>query len=151
MPDRDEHYMRLALEAARRACENKEVPVGAVVVCGDQVVGLAGNEKETRRDPTAHAEIVALRQAAHRLDRWRLSDCQVYVTLEPCPMCVGAMLAARVQRLVFGCTDLKAGAVVSLFSLASDSRLNHRIDALGGVLAEECSSLLRAFFQSRRE
>lgn len=150
MNERDQRFMLLALDQARRSFEGGEVPVGAVVVCGDQVVGEGGNAKESTRDPTAHAEVVAIREAAACLGRWRLSGCTVYVTLEPCPMCVGAMLSARVDRLVFGCTDPKAGSVVSLHRLASDSHFNHRLEIAGGVMGEEAAELLREFFRKRR-
>jgi tRNA(adenine34) deaminase len=147
----DRHFMALALEQARLASDRGEVPVGALVVCQGEVVAQAGNEKEALCDPTAHAEMLVLRQAAARLERWRLSGCSLYVTLEPCPMCAGAMLSARIDRLVFGCTDPKAGAVETLFRLADDPRLNHRVTVVGSVLAEEAAGLLRDFFQRRRE
>jgi tRNA(adenine34) deaminase len=150
MTELDSHYMRQALDEARAAGALGEIPVGAIVVCGRTVVGRGGNRKEATQDPTAHAEILALRQAAAHLGRWRLSGCSVYVTLEPCPMCVGAMLSARVDRLVFGCADPKAGVAVTLLRLADDPRFNHRMEVAGGVGAEEAAQLLRAFFQERR-
>ncbi len=148
--DVDDFFMGLALEQAYLAFEAREVPVGAVVVKDGQVVGQGFNSKESTLDPTAHAEILSLRQAAEALGRWRLTDCIVYVTLEPCPMCAGAMLAARVSRLVFGCTDPKAGALESLFSLADDHRMNHQFEVRGGVRANEASELLKTFFRARR-
>jgi tRNA(adenine34) deaminase len=126
------------------------VPIGAVVVSGGAVVASGSNRRETDADPTAHAEMVAVREAARVLGRWRLSGCTVYVTLEPCPMCAGALHSARVDRCVFGATDPKAGAVGTLYDIASDERLNHRYEVTGGVLAEESSALLKAFFASLR-
>jgi tRNA(adenine34) deaminase len=150
MSGTDEQFMALALAQARRAFAADEVPVGAVVVFENRVVGEGFNQKERLVDPTAHAEVLALRQAAARLGRWRLGGCTVYASLEPCPMCLGAMLSARVDRLVFGCADPKAGAAVSLYQLAQDPRFNHRIEVAGGVLSEECASLLKEFFEKKR-
>jgi tRNA(adenine34) deaminase len=148
----DESHMRVALEEARLAAADGEVPIGAVVVCDGAVVARAHNRRENDRDPTAHAELLAIRAAARGLGRWRLSGCTVYVTLEPCPMCAGAMHQARIDRLVFGALDPKAGAVGSLYDLSDDQRLNHRFDVTSGVLEEEASALLRAFFaRLRRE
>ena len=146
----DQAWMQEALNEAARAFEAGEVPVGAVVVLNGRVVGRGGNRKESGRDPTAHAEMIAIRQAAAELGRWRLSGCTIYATLEPCPMCVGAMLSARLDRLVFGCRDPKAGAVASLFELAGDERLNHRIEVREGVAADQAAELLRSFFRLRR-
>jgi tRNA(adenine34) deaminase len=147
----DDDAMELALEQARRAGSAGEVPVGAVViVAGDRVVGAAGNERERASDPTAHAEILALRQAAAATGSWRLSDATVYVTLEPCPMCAGALVAARVGRLVFAAPDPKAGACGSLYNLCCDPRLNHELPVLSGVRADEASSLLSGWFAGRR-
>ena len=146
----DERHMRLALAAAREAFDAGEVPVGAVAVCGGRVVGRAHNQRELLRDPTAHAEMLALTQAAEALGRWRLSGVTLFVTLEPCAMCAGAMVLARIDRLVYGATDPKAGAVESLFRLLDDERLNHRVPATRGVLADECGDLLRAFFRKQR-
>ncbi len=148
--DMDERFMGLALEQAQLAFEAQEVPVGAVVVKDGKVVARGFNSKESSRDPTAHAEMIALRQAAAVLGRWRLTDCSVYVSLEPCPMCAGAMLSARIARLVFGCADPKAGAVQSLYSLADDSRMNHSFEVSGGLMAQEASELLKSFFRARR-
>jgi len=147
--------MRLALAQAREAMANDEVPVGAVAVANGngrsaRVVGRAFNQREMLRDPTAHAEMLALTQAAAALDRWRLSGVTLYVTLEPCAMCAGAMVLARIDRLVYGARDPKAGAVDSLYRLLADERLNHRVPTEGGVLADECGALLREFFGRRR-
>lgn len=143
--------MANALAQARRALRLGEVPVGAVVVVAGEVVGRAHNETIRARDPTAHAEIVALRRAAKRIGSHRLLGAHVYVTLEPCAMCVGAMIQARIASLTFACRDPKAGAVVSLYELASDRRLNHRIALREGLLAAECRDLLRRFFRERRD
>jgi tRNA(adenine34) deaminase len=148
--ERDEAYMRMALAAADQASERGEVPVGAVIVAGGEVVAVAHNQRETDNDPTAHAEIVAMREAAARLTSWRLVDADLYVTMEPCPMCAGAIVNARIRRLVYGCDDPKAGAVRTLFQLLDDPRLNHRVDVLPGVLATESSALLKSFFSRLR-
>jgi tRNA(adenine34) deaminase len=142
--------MLLALDQARLAARHGDVPVGAVVI--DQagnVVAAAGNEREIRHDPTAHAELLALREASRRLQSWRLTGLTLVVTLEPCTMCAGALVLARVARLVFGAFDPKAGAVSSLFDVVRDPRLNHRVDVRGGILEAECSALLKDFFASR--
>ena len=146
----DEEAMAFAVEEAERAAAIGEVPVGAIVVARDQIIGRAHNRRETDSDPTAHAEILALRAAASALGTWRLSDATLYVTLEPCPMCAGALVAARVARLVFGATDPKAGACGSLYNLCVDPRLNHELPVAAGVLAEQCGNLLSAFFEQRR-
>jgi tRNA(adenine34) deaminase len=143
-------WMREALELARAAGERGEVPVGAVAVFEDRIVGRGSNARERANDPTAHAELLAIQEAARTLGRWRLSGVTLVVTLEPCAMCAGAMVLARVDRLVYGATDPKAGAVGSLMDLSSDPRLNHRFSVERGVLAEEASELLRAFFRARR-
>lgn len=142
--------MRRALAAADRAAALGEVPVGCVIARGDQVLAEAHNLRETRRDPTAHAEIPAVVAAAARLGSWRLEGCTLYVTLEPCPMCAGAIVNARIPRVVYGADDPKAGAARSLFRLLDDPRLNHRAEVVPGVLADECADRLRAFFASRR-
>ncbi len=142
--------MREALALARDAAARGEVPVGAVVVCDGRVVGRGANARESARDPTAHAELLALQDAARALGRWRLTGATLVVTLEPCAMCAGAMVLARIDRLVFGANDPKAGAVGSLMDLSSDLRLNHRFPVERGVLADEAGELLRAFFRSRR-
>jgi len=146
-----ETYMEQALEEARRASQRGEVPVGAVVVHQDQVIARAHNRRELDQDPTAHAEILALGLAARELGSWRLCDCTLYVTLEPCPMCAGALVNARVDHLVYGCSDPKAGAVRTLYSLCEDPRLNHRLEVTRGVLAEPCAHLLRDFFARLRQ
>ncbi len=143
--------MRLALEAARQAAACGEVPVGAVLVGAEgNVLGLAYNRPRELRDPTAHAEVLALRQAAAAVGNYRLPGTTLYVTLEPCAMCVGAMIQARVGRLVYGAADPKAGAVCSLYRLAEDERLNHRLEVVGGLLAEEAAALLKEFFERLR-
>jgi tRNA(Arg) A34 adenosine deaminase TadA len=142
--------MRRALAAARRAERLGEVPIGAVVAIGGEAVATAHNETIRAHDPTAHAEILALRRAARRVKTHRLVDAEVYVTLEPCAMCVGAMIQARIAAVVFGCRDPKAGAVVSLYELAADHRLNHRFPSREGVLADESRDLLQEFFRKRR-
>lgn len=148
--DRDEFYMRHALDLAERAGQRGDVPVGALVVRDDAIIGVGMNTREVCGDPTGHAEVVALREAGATAGRWRLDDCTLYVTLEPCPMCAGAIINARVHRLVFGATDLKAGAVRSLYALCEDPRLNHRTEVRAGVLAEPCAAVLQRFFQSAR-
>ena len=145
-----DNWMRLALARAAEAEAAGEVPVGAVVVMNGRVVGEGRNRTIADCDPTAHAEIVALRDAARRLGNYRLAGCDLYVTLEPCAMCAGALVQARVDRIVFGCDDPKAGAVKTLYQLAGDARLNHRAEVIGGILAEECAERLRAFFRERR-
>jgi tRNA(adenine34) deaminase len=146
----DEQWMRRALELASRCAEHGDVPIGAVVVRDDQEVGAAGNERELRGDPTAHAEMLALRHAAAAAESWRLDGCTLYVTLEPCAMCAGAIVLARLDRVVFGTTDPKAGFAGSLGNLVQDPRLNHEATLVSGVLADECGDLLREFFQARR-
>jgi tRNA(adenine34) deaminase len=145
----DEHWMGEALEEAQAAAAAGDVPVGAVVVVGDRILGRGRNRRELDRDPTAHAEIVALRTAAQALGQWRVEGTLV-VTQEPCPMCAGALVNARVVRLVYGCTNPKAGAVATMFQLVSDARLNHRVEVTGGVRAAECAALLQAFFAALR-
>jgi tRNA(adenine34) deaminase len=148
----DEAYMRQALALAETAAAAGEVPIGCVVVHDptSRVVGKAYNRRLLDHDPTAHAEILALREAGRTLGHWRLLDCTLYVTLEPCPMCAGAVINARVPRLVYGCDDPKAGAVRTLYQLCQDPRLNHRVEVRGGVLAEECVDVLREFFRQQR-
>jgi tRNA(adenine34) deaminase len=152
MPDMstEEQMMRRALELAERAAGHGDVPIGAVVARGDEVLGQAGNERELRRDPTAHAEVIALREAADRLGGWRLLETTIYVTLEPCPMCAGAITLARVPRLVYGAADPKGGAVGSVIDLFAEPVVNHRPEVKGGLLAEESAALLEAFFAARR-
>jgi tRNA(adenine34) deaminase len=146
----DELYMRRALELAREAESVGEVPVGAVIVHGDEVIAEGFNRPISTRDPTAHAEMVALRAAAARLDNYRLTGTTLYVTLEPCAMCAGAMVHARVQRLVYGAADPRAGASGSIFNVTQHAALNHRLEVTTGVLAEEGGALLRRFFAARR-
>jgi tRNA(adenine34) deaminase len=142
--------MRRALELASRCAEHGDVPIGAVVVRHDQEIGAAGNERELRGDPTAHAELLAVRHAAAAAESWRLDGCTLYVTLEPCAMCAGAIVLARLDRVVYGTTDPKAGFAGSLGNLVQDPRLNHEATLVSGVLADECGDLLRAFFRARR-
>jgi len=147
---RDEYYMRLALREAQRALEHDDVPVGAVIVHDGEVIGSGHNEREVRADPTAHAEMLALREAARALGSWRILDTVMYVTLEPCAMCAGAIVLARVPRVIFGTTDPKAGAAGSVLDVLGESRLNHRPQVEGGLLASDCAELLQAFFADRR-
>jgi tRNA(adenine34) deaminase len=146
----DERVMRLALEEARAAAAGGDVPVGAVIVRGDEVLARQGNAREREQDPTAHAEILALRQASSAIGSWHLEGCAMVVTLEPCAMCAGAIVLARLDRLVFGASDPKAGFAGSLGDLVRDGRLNHEVDVTVGVLAEECGEILRSFFAERR-
>ena len=147
---RDEYFMRLALREAERALEHDDVPVGAVLVREGELVGAGHNERELRQDPSAHAEMLALREGAGRLGSWRLLECVLYVTLEPCAMCAGAIVPGRVPRVVYGTADPKAGAAGSVLDILAEPRLNHRPAVGGGLLATECADLLRAFFASRR-
>ena len=147
---RDEYFMRLALREAERALAHDDIPVGAVVVKDGEVIGTGHNQRELRADPTAHAEMIALREAARGLGSWRVLDTVLYVTLEPCAMCAGAIVLARVPRVVFGTTDPKAGASGSVLNVLAEPRLNHRPQVESGLLAEDCADLLRAFFASRR-
>jgi len=147
---RDEYFMRLALREAERASEHEDVPIGAVVAHDGEVIAVAHNERELRQDPTAHAEIIALREAARVVGSWRVLDSVLYVTLEPCAMCAGAIVLARVPRVVFGAMDPKAGACGSVLDVLSERRLNHRPVLAGGLLSEECGALLSDFFASRR-
>ncbi len=149
LPD-DEQGMRLALREARLALDHDDVPVGAVVMHGGEVIGAGHNERELRQDPTAHAEVIALRAAAARLGSWRILDSVLYVTLEPCAMCAGAIVLGRVGRVVFGTADPKAGAAGSVMDVLAEPRFNHRPAVLGGVLREECAALLVDFFAARR-
>ncbi len=146
----DEEFMRVALDLAEQAASQDEVPVGAVIVADGRVVGRGFNQRESQRNPLLHAEISAIDMAAKELGQWRLSECAIYVTLEPCIMCVGAILQARLNRLVFGCLDAKAGAVESLYRLCEDRRLNHQLPAVGGVLGDQAGELLSRFFSRLR-
>jgi len=147
---RDEYFMRLALREAERAMEHEDVPVGAVVVHGGEVIAAACNERELRLDPTAHAEVLALREASRVLETWRLLDTVLYATLEPCAMCAGAIVLGRVPRVVYAAADPKAGAAGSVFDLLAEPRLNHRPEVAGGLLAADSAALLQAFFTTRR-
>jgi tRNA(adenine34) deaminase len=149
-PNLDEQNMRIAIDQARIAQENGDVPIGAVIVHNNTIIAKAYNQREQLQDPTAHAEIIALTQAAAALENWHLNDCTIYVTLEPCCMCAGALVLARIDRLVYGCDDPKTGAVKSLYNIVQDKRLNHQVEVTSGVLADECSALLTEFFQKRR-
>lgn len=142
--------MREALREAEKGLREDEVPVGAVVVCGGEIIGRGHNRPISTNDPTAHAEILALRKAARRIKNYRLTGCDLYVTIEPCPMCAGAMVHARIARLFYGAPDPKGGGVASLYSIGADGRLNHTFRAQGGILEEESRELLRAFFRKRR-
>ncbi len=146
----DEAFMREALAEAALALATDDVPVGAVVVRDGEIVGRGRNRREADQDPTAHAEVVALRDACRAARRWRLDGCSLYVTHEPCPMCAGAIVNSRIARLIYGCDNPKAGAIRTLYNIADDPRLNHRAEILGGVLASECSKLLTDFFQRLR-
>jgi tRNA(adenine34) deaminase len=146
----DEPLMRVALEEARRCLVREDVPVGAVVTRGQEVLASSGNEREGRGDPTAHAEILALREASQQAGTWRLDGCTIYVTKEPCPMCAGAMVLARVDRLVYGAPDPKAGFAGSVEDVVRHPRLNHRLEVTAGVLGDEAGALLREFFEARR-
>ena len=147
----DLRMMRHAMELARQAGAKGEVPVGAVVYRGDQIITEAANNRETTRDPVGHAELIAVSEAGKKLKDWRLTDCSLAVTLEPCPMCAGAMVNARLGRLIYGASEPKAGACDTLYHIPTDKRLNHEVDVIGGVLADECGQLLRDFFRMRRE
>src|SRR6266581_66358 len=146
----DARWMRQALAAAEEARRNNEVPVGTCVVRGEQLLSVAGNRTRTDRDPTAHAEIIALREAAGKIDNYRLTEAVVYSTIEPCAMCAGALIQARVRRLVFGATDEKAGAVESHFHICDAGQLNHRVEIVKGILEAECRALMQDFFRDRR-
>jgi len=145
-----DHYMRLALAEARAALDEDEVPVGALIVQGERVIAAAHNQREQLGDPTAHAEMIAITQAAQALEDWRLEGCTLYVTLEPCIMCSGAILQARIPVVVYGATDPKAGAVQTLFHLLGDNRLNHRCQVVPGILAQPCGEILTRFFEDQR-
>ncbi|MFH1614808.1 MAG: tRNA adenosine(34) deaminase TadA [Planctomycetota bacterium] len=148
--ENDERYMRLAIGQAAIAEENGDVPIGAVIIYEANIIGKAYNQREQLNDPTAHAEMIALTQAAEYLGSWRLHGCTIYVTLEPCPMCAGAMVLARIDRLVYGCDDPKTGACKSLYNIVQDPRLNHHINVASGILEDDCASLLSSFFHRKR-
>jgi len=147
----DERFMQAAITAAKVAEDNGDVPIGAVIVYKDQIIAKAYNQREQLQDPTAHAEIIALTQAAAFLENWHLNGCTIYVTLEPCPMCAGAMVLARIDRLVYGCDDPKAGACGSLYNIVTDGRLNHRLEVTSGLLEDQCREQLQEFFARRRQ
>ena len=146
----DERFMRAAIVAAKIAEENGDVPIGAVIVYKNQIIAKAYNQREQLADPTAHAEIIALTQAAAARQNWHLNGCTMYVTLEPCPMCAGALVLSRMDRLVYGCDDPKSGACKSLYNIVTDGRLNHRLEVTSGVLQEQCREQLQGFFAQRR-
>lgn len=149
---KDEEYMAVALQLARRAADEGDIPVGAVVVAPDgRIVGRGRNRRRLEHDPTAHAEVVALREASRELQSWNLSGCTLVVTLEPCPMCAGALVQSRVSRLVYGCSDAKAGACGTLYNIADDSRLSHRLEITAGVMELRCRKILQDFFLACRE
>ena len=148
--DKDEYYMLEAIKMATRADEEGDVPIGACIVYKDKIIARACNQRELLQDPTAHAEILALTQAAEYIGSWRLHDCTIYVTLEPCSMCAGALVLARISRLVYGCRDPKTGAAGSLYNIVQDERLNHRVEITEGVLQEPCSMMLTDFFRRKR-
>ena len=147
----DNYYMGLALAEAQKAFDLGEVPIGAVLVMDNQVIACGHNMRETWNDSTAHAEVIVIREACRKLSRWRLTGAALYVTIEPCPMCAGALVMSRVDRLVYGSPDYKAGAVESLFNIVQHSALNHRLEVTAGVRAEECSSIMKKFFRMRRK
>lgn len=150
MQDIDHIMMNRAIELAKEASDAGEVPVGAVIYRGPELIAEAANNREATNDPTGHAELIAIRRAGKRLGTWRLNDCSLAVTLEPCPMCAGAMVNARLGRLVYGTDDPKAGAVKTLYSITNDPRLNHRVQIISGVHADRCRHLLQTFFRHRR-
>jgi tRNA(adenine34) deaminase len=149
--DPDHYFMQAALAAATSAEDLGEVPVGAVVVYDGRIIGRGHNLRESSNDPTSHAEMIAIRQAAAQLNSWRLLDCTLYVTLEPCVMCMGAIILARIPRLVYGCRDPRVGAAGSIYNLADDERFNHRVEVTEGILQQECSQQLSNFFRRLRE
>lgn len=148
--ERDLHFMRAAIQEAEHARRKGEVPIGAVLICNDQIIGRGHNLRETSNDPTGHAEMLAIRQAAEQTGHWRLLDTTLYVTLEPCVMCMGAIILARIPRLVFACRDPRAGACGSIYDFSNDERFNHRVSVTEGVLGAECSALLSGFFRELR-
>lgn len=148
--DQHQHWMQLALDQAVRAYDQGEVPIGAVIVYEDRVIGEGFNQRETLNDPTAHAEMIAITQAAAALQSWRLLDCTLYATLEPCPMCAGAIVQSRIPRAVYGTTDPKGGACHTLYQITNDARLNHRCMVLGGVMLADCRAILQRFFAEQR-
>mgnify|MGYP001160571911 FL=1 len=148
--DKDIEYMQIALEEARQAAAEGEIPVGAVLVVGDKIVAQAHNQRETCQDATAHAELLVIQKACARLKRWRLNDATLYVTLEPCPMCAGAIFNARLERLVYGAVDSRAGACESVFNVVTNRHLNHQVKVTAGILAEACGKILQDFLRNKR-
>jgi len=146
----DEQFMKAALGQAGIALENGDVPIGAVIVHQNKIIAKGYNQRHQLNDPTAHAEIIALTAAAQYIGNWRLQGCSIYVTLEPCPMCAGALVLARIERLIYGCDDPKAGACGSLYNIVQDKRLNHRLEITKGILADQCTAILQAFFKNKR-
>ncbi len=146
----DEHWMRKALQAARKAETIDEVPVGAIIIQNNEVISIAYNQKERLTSPLGHAELIAIHRASQKLGAWRLSECKLYVTLEPCPMCTGALVQSRIGKVIFGAFDPKAGACGSILNLHQNAQLNHRFAAIGGVLENECSEILKNFFKKKR-
>jgi tRNA(adenine34) deaminase len=151
MENKDDFYMGLAIAQAEQAAQIGEVPIGAVLVMDDEVIATAYNRRETWHDATAHAEVIAIREACTQLGRWRLTGATLYVTIEPCPMCAGALVMSRVDRLVYGSADYKAGAVESLFNIVQHQALNHQLSVTAGIRSEECSTLMKDFFKKRRK
>ncbi len=149
--EEDKRFMRMVIDQAKNAEDNGDVPIGAVIVHQGQIIAKAYNQREQLQDPTAHAEIIALTQAAAALEKWHLNGCTMYVTLEPCPMCAGALVLARIDRLVYGCDDPKAGACKSLYNIVQDGRLNHRVEVTSGVMEKQCRQQLQRFFARRRQ
>lgn len=147
----DNYYMGVALEEAQKAFDLGEVPIGAILVINDEIVAKAHNMRETWQDATAHAEVILIQETCKKLGRWRLTGATLYVTIEPCPMCAGALVNSRVDRLVYGSADYKAGAIESIFNVVQNAALNHRIDVTTGVRADECSQIMRDFFRQRRK
>jgi tRNA(adenine34) deaminase len=151
MEDKDIYFMKAAIDQAYIALENEDVPVGAVIVKENKIIAKGYNQRHQLNDPTAHAEIIALTAASEHIGHWRLHGCTIYVTLEPCPMCAGALVLARLDRLVFGCADPKAGACGSLYNIVQDTRLNHRLEITKDILADDCAALLQNFFRNKRK
>ena len=146
----DQKYMQIALAEAQKAADLGEIPIGAVLVIDDEIIAKAHNMRETWKDATAHAEMIVIREACEKLDRWRLSGATLYVTIEPCPMCAGAIVMSRISRLVYGSPDSKAGAAESLFNVVNNPALNHMVEVTSGVCSEECTQIMKDFFQKRR-
>jgi tRNA(adenine34) deaminase len=147
----DEYFMKIALDEALKAFEEDEVPIGAVVVREREIIAKAHNLRESLNDPTAHAEIIAIREAAEKLSSWRLIDCNLYVTIEPCPMCAGAIVQSRIKRLIYGAKDPKAGAVDSVMNIVDNPNLNHSVEVTSGILQYECSNIMKEYFRGKRK